>query len=191
MPTKVAPPPYAHFPAGTAVALLLPQSREGLCPRLRGHGSRWSASQGDIPWKRNPKLPALPANVKNIQQRMEVFCTVGTGERKAAPFVLSRDNLDSTSLSCMNTIHSIASPGPTTSPAAGTEHSSVSSCWCRGAELPWGFPSFQLAQDGSNGSDGSMQRLQHAAAAQQWLEDRSTFNIVEKILVALEAACLL
>lgn len=94
--------PVQAASTGTEAALLLPQVCKRLCGRLRGQGRH--ASQRDVPWKRNLKLPPLPANVKNTYQKIEALCEVGKGERKAAPFVLSRD-VYFTSLSHVNEIN--------------------------------------------------------------------------------------
>lgn len=77
-----------------------------------------------------------PANVKNILHKVEVFCVVGKGERKAAPFVLSRD-VYFTSLSHIDEIK--ATEDCTTTPlASGGEGS-----------FPWGSHPHWYYSDGS------------------------------------------
>ena len=86
-------------------------------------------------------LPS-PANVKYVSQKTEVFCVVGKGERKAAPFVLSRD-IYFTSLSHVNETNVATSHylGLTTSPNCnswGLRHHPVLAGGGEGS-FPWGF----------------------------------------------------
>lgn len=66
---------------GTGAALLFPQVCKHLCGRLHGRGSH--TSQRDIPWKRNLKLPPLPANVKKMcNKRLKCFVNWARGKEK-------------------------------------------------------------------------------------------------------------